>query len=794
MSYRKLATKIAVLATVVSAPLLVSSIPALAAENDLTIEEILVTATKRAESLQDVAMSVGVVTGEQIDSLGITGYDDIQSFVPNLVVRETVANHTIRIRGVGSSQENIAFNNAVGLFVDDIYAGKGRSFQMPFVDVERVEVARGPQGALFGKNTIGGAVSTISRRPGDEFETELTVGTELEEGGITVSGYVSGPLSDKLGARLAFLYEDIDGYVHNIATGEDDGAKELLALRGIVTFDPTDNVSIFAKAEGGYRDYDSYLLQPLGATTTEEFDDERNFLGLFDEERNDTSFFNATLQADIDVGGFTITSITGYQQFEFDRRVWLTPVEFIDNLIDEEYDQFSQELRLVSPTGGAIDFIVGAFYSKDDHNARAFSPADYGAIGLPFFGMNSSWVEHNGKTETFSVYGQFTWHVSEKLRLIGSARYSDETPEARVFFVPSGMDPATLLPAPGLNPFQDAVAGALPSSPFAAFFGSRQFDITTKRKDDFFDPSIAIEFDVNDDILLYASFARGSKGGGFMATSTTLGNEIVLKDAAWMNEFIGRTVTQEDLRTSQITLGAGNDVHDFAPEEADAFELGAKMRLFDGRGTLNVALFNTEYKDLQVSTFQGDVFVISNAGTATSKGVEIEFNMRLTEALTISANYGYLDATYDEYENAICLQADDFGTLADPNCISGQGSLTGRTLQYAPENEASLRADWQNRLTDGVLLRLGAAASFTDDYHVHDNEAPSMTQKSYTKYDAYVGIAATNDRWELTLLGRNLGDKFTLDAGYPLDLVGSSFRIGKTSSPRLITLKGTVRF
>ena len=795
-------TKIFVLAAVVSAPFLLSSNLALAAGDDgdgLVIEELVVTATKRAESLQDVAMSVNVVTGEKIDNLGIVGFEDLQSYVPNLTVHETIGSYIIRMRGVGASQNNLGFTNSVGLFVDGVYSGRSRSFQIPFVDVERVEVVKGPQGALFGKNTLAGAVSTVSRQPGDEFEAELTVGTEFEEGGTTVVGAISGPLSDKVGARLAFNYEDIDGYMHNIATGLDDGGVNKLALRGILTFDPTDNLSIVAKAEGGYRDFDGYVSQARGstATATEDFDQERNVLGLFDEELDDTNFFNATVRADLDLGAFTLTSITGYQEFDSVRQFWAdgTTLAFVDQRTAEDYEQFSQELRITSATGGAIDYMAGIFYSKDDDAIALHAPFDYGAIGLPFLGRVWAGGNYTGEIETLSAYGQLTWNISENLRLVGGVRWSEDKADATSYSDPTNWDPVTVSPNPGVDPLQDAIAGGRPPSPFAGppfNFGNWKYDIAEQRKDDFLDPSITIEFDVNDDIMLYGSFAQGSKAGGFVYNITS--RALVGMDAAWQNQYMGRVVTREDLASSQITLQPGNAEFDFEPEEADAFEVGAKMKVFDGRGILNVALFHSKFRDLQVAIWNGERTIVSNAGAAISKGVEIEFDMRMTEALTISASYGYLDATWDEYENTVCLQIDDMGTPADPNCVAGFGSLTGRQLERSPENQATLSADWESRLTEKVLLRFGAVASYSDSFHVHTNESPAMTQKSYTKFDAYAGIASSDDRWELTLLGRNLGDKITMHDGYGVDILGSNFRIGSTAPPRLVSLQGTVRF
>ena len=563
-------------------------------------------------------------------------------------------------------------------------------------------------------------------------------------------------------------------------------------MRGILTFDPTDYFSIVAKVEGGYRDFSGHTSQAKGDQTTEKFDLERNVQSVNPEEFDDTNFLNSIVEAEFDIGEFAITSITGYQEFDFIRTFSGDgqPLKFVDNTLSEDYEQFSQELRLTSPIGGAIDYIAGIYYSKDDDYISGLPLFDYAAFGLPFFGRTTGHGHYDAEIETLSAYGQLTWHVSDSVRLIAGIRHSDEEAEATYRRMASGWDPVTFQANPGVDPAQDAIAGRLPSSPFYAIFGNRSFNVAGKLEDKFTDPSLAIEFDMNDDILLYASYAEGSKAGGFISNSGSIGNNIVAKDAAWMNQYIGRTVTEEEVASSQVFLERGNGLFDFQPEGAEAFEVGAKMTLFNGRGTLNVALFQTKFEDLQVAVWDGVATNINNAGAATSQGVEIEFNMRVTEALTISASYGHLDATYDEYENTLCLQVDDFGTLADPNCVEGAGSLKGRQLQRSPENEATVSADWESQLTDGLNLRLGAIASYSDSYHVHDNESPAMTQKSFAKYDAYAGIASTNDRWALMLIGRNLGSEITQHDGWPVAV----FRNASTSPPRYLTLEATIRF
>ena len=218
------------------------------------LEEVVVTATKRAESVQDVPISVGVVSGEFINTFDISDVTDLQNFVPNLQVQETFGSTAVRVRGLGSGITNLAFDSSVPLYIDDVYSGRGNALLAASMDMDRFEVARGPQGALFGKSTIAGAISATTARPTDTFEAEIKVGTELEDGGYKASGFVSGPLSDKARGRIAFFKGDLDGYTDNLATGHDDGAEEQEVVRVGLEFDLNDTTTVFLKLEDGTKD------------------------------------------------------------------------------------------------------------------------------------------------------------------------------------------------------------------------------------------------------------------------------------------------------------------------------------------------------------------------------------------------------------------------------------------------------------------------------------------------------------------------------------------------------------
>ncbi|MGN6692120.1 MAG: TonB-dependent receptor, partial [Sphingopyxis sp.] len=232
------------------------AIPAAAQETeaagatDAANEDIIVTASRRPQTLQEVPISVGVVTGAAIEQQGQRLFTDLQSSVPNLQIDNTNGNYAITIRGLGSGANNLAFEQSVGLFVDGVYSSRARSLQVPFLDVERIEVVRGPQGALFGKNTNAGAISMVTRRPTRDFEAEFRAGTELAEGGMNFSGFLSGPISDTLSLRVSGGAGQADGYIENRLTGFDDNGSKYRSGRVQLLWEPSDDLEVLFKVEG----------------------------------------------------------------------------------------------------------------------------------------------------------------------------------------------------------------------------------------------------------------------------------------------------------------------------------------------------------------------------------------------------------------------------------------------------------------------------------------------------------------------------------------------------------------
>lgn len=225
--------------------------PAARAQSDRVIEEITVTATKREQSVQDVPVSIGVVTGEFIQAFDIRDMSDLQNFVPGLQVQQTFGTWAVRVRGLGSGITNLAFDSSVPIYIDDVYCGRGKCMESAFLDMDRVEVARGPQGALFGKSTIAGALSAITARPTQEFDALIRVGAETQNGGFILNGHVAGPLAESLRARLALRHEDLDGYIDNTWLNTQDADRAVFAARLSLDADLSDSTMVSVKLENG---------------------------------------------------------------------------------------------------------------------------------------------------------------------------------------------------------------------------------------------------------------------------------------------------------------------------------------------------------------------------------------------------------------------------------------------------------------------------------------------------------------------------------------------------------------
>lgn len=650
------------------------------------LRTIQVTALMREQGIQDVPISVHVVDGDIINKSGIATFDDIDSLIPNLIIADSPGNNEIFIRGIGTQSGNLAFEQSVSMFVDGMYGGRARLFQVPFLDIERIEVLRGPQGALVGKNTAAGAISVITRKPTDQLELSLTGDYEMEYGSYGLTGIVSGPVTEKLNARLALKGSHQGGYVYNSAKGTDEPESDLFAARLTATYEATDRLRFTGKLDYAKADITGVPFEtiPIGG----KIDYVKESDNILLPEQDTTKSFVSLLKTEVDVGDHLLEFITAYGDLESTNLVdaSFTAAPMLAALFEDGYSQFSQEIRLISPAGKKFEYIVGGMYLDQDVNLRQESHFNFG----PFAGNDIR--IYNQTSEVISLFGQGTWNVTDAVRLIGSLRYTEEEKSATLDRGSVGVVPPTSL--------LTSVSGS--------------------RKEDQFDPAITIQWDAVPGVMLYGTFAKGSKGGGFAGASAN---------------------------ATAANFG-------FEPEEAESYEIGAKTTLMDGRANFNIAAFTTEYTNLQVSQYNGVSFDFGNAASAESKGVEMEGAVRLSKGVSLTGALAYLDAKYKSYPGGPCVAPDH----VIPGCVA---DISGARLFNAPEWSGSFGLDVEQDLTENLVWNGNLGVTYRSDFYTHPTLFQESLQGSHAKLDLRLALSNRDNTWEVALVGKNLTDEKT---------------------------------
>ncbi|MEH6581764.1 MAG: TonB-dependent receptor [Halioglobus sp.] len=764
------------------------------------LEEVIVTAQKRTESLQDVPISVNAISADKMAEAGIDRIENLAAYVPNLSMSETGIGTNIYIRGIGSGI-NPGFEQSTGMYVDGVYYGRAQLSRAPFMDLERVEVLRGPQPILFGKNSIAGAISMITAKPTDEFEGSIAALYEPEHGEFETTAMISGPLTNNLSGRLAVRYREMDGFMDNIFLNGDEAEREETTIRGSLSWEATDNLAFTLKGEKGEYDVVGRNIEivddfpsenpafgglnysgiqvgvfgsdPTALNTEQDFDRTSN--GDFSD--NDTN--NVTLTFDWGIGEHTLTGVTGYVDYEFDEvcDCDFSSAVVITAPLQEEYKQFSQEIRLTSPGGETIDYIAGVFYqsSELDSNDSTGVPSD--SILRPAVNdrlpTGGDAIAGTAAVRTFSqdsdlwaVFGQATWNINEAWRLTVGARYSSEDKDGARKLVLGNLDGSDID-----DPVQEATALLVYGQLFNIELADH--DIEGDRSESSFTPLVTVQYDITDDVMLYGTYSTGFKSGGY----DSRGNIVP-----------GST----DPRLADPTKGS----FEFEEEEATSYELGAKTRLFDNTVELNMAVFMTTYDDLQVSIFDGTLnFLVDNAAKADIMGFEADGRWAVTDQFTLSASLAWLDFEFKDFEGGQC----NYTERNEPSCIeSGTISYSGRTNQYVADWSGNLSADYWFNVGDSMEIRTTLDLLYSDEFFTSQNLDPTTIQDAYVKVNARIALTASDGTWEVALLGRNLTDEDVLGYTGSVPLAQSSFGVnshyGFVERPRNIALQATYRF
>ncbi len=754
------------------------------------LEEVVVTAQKRAESLQDVPISVAAMSGDKITDAGIQSFEDIASYVPNFSVSKEGIGDRVIIRGIGSGT-NAGFEQSVGTFVDGVYRGRGVQIRTAFLDVGMVEVLRGPQGTLFGKNTVAGALNITTRKPTEEFEAELSTSYNVEFDDTELQGHVSGPLTDSLRGRLVVIgRERKEGWIYNEAYNEDGPNTDDKAARLSLEWDVTDNTLLTLRHE--YAEFaqkgpqftlqqGSAITDIFGLTPDRESTNVGNVgnpimnFGSYLDFDGDSQESSLTVESDFEIG--TLTAILAHSEYDYlrsqDADHTPAPTLRFDDV--EEFEQTSVEVRFASEMGSDLEYIVGLFYQDQALQVDQLSNFNAQAAGL----VGSRFATLDQDSETWAVFGQGTYNLSDTVRLTLGLRYTEEEKEAHQ--AAHAADLGSTLPNNDYS-FTDLTD----PSTFGTALLFAAADIVDnhayeglQRDEESLTWSANLQWDVTGNAMVYAGASTGFKAGGFNNFYTGNGGF----DAVTF------------LTQGPDAMHNPDDVG-FDEEEVITFEVGAKMGLLDGAAELNVAVFRTEYDNLQVAVFNGDTaFKVDNAAEATSQGIEIDGRWAATEKLTVTGSFAWLDYEFDNFTQQACtfdqLQASGLGAAACPE--AGINDMSGRTAAHAPEYSATLSLN-HIQPWGGYELSSTLDAIYTDEAYRQDDLDPVALSDANVRFNGALVFGPQYGRWDISLIGKNLldeDDSFSFSQDAPFS---QGAHVYSPFAPRSIAIRGRLRF
>lgn len=743
-------------------------------------DAIVVTAQRREQRLQDVPVSVSVVSGAALQSANIRNLEDLATRLPNVRIASSAQVDVLNVRGVGSGQ-NSGFEQSVGTFVDGLYRGRARGTRGAFLDIERVEVLKGPQTTFFGNNAIAGALNITTRKPGEDFTYNASALYAPSDNEYNVEGALTAPISETLSARVAGRLSGMDGYVYNELL--DEYGPHVRDAVGRVSFawQPTSEIRSDLRVDfGRTRTKNSvqgellncapdpaygaprgtcatYLAQAGGAV-----DDELNYRTAQPPSYFNYDFTEIGWTNSLPIGRLNLTATSGYFTHDVESLSQRMPVPVtgigggssgpIGN--KESYDFYSQELRLESPTEDRFSYLVGVYGSRSKlmtSSTSGFFYQAFGASGAPLYNAGTpiaSTISVVEKQTTWAAFASATFKVTPELRINAGARYAGSHKNAHRTVLIGATTPGALLSTD--YPGADLVPGPLNIVSKLGLNASLTDFPNPTRTDQKFLPSIGLQYDVADDIMAYLSYTKGFKAGGFAHTAI---------------------------------------INTFGPESVNAYEIGIKGTVLDRRLFFSLDYFLGNYDDLQESTStvlaDGSLqTLVLNASTVRSQGVEFSTSLRLTDYLSFNADVAYLRSRYSSFPSAPCatLQAITRGCTQD---------LSGKPRAYAPEFSGNVGIGVKIPAGD-YTVRFDPSLYFTSSYNQSATNDPLFVQSGYAKVDARLAVEAPDRRWELAVIGKNLTDEAT--AGFRLGVTGATGSIyALTERPRSVAVQFTIR-
>ena len=760
-------------------------------DESLMLEEVVVTAQRRSQSIQEVPMSVTAFTSEFFEESGVTNLAGLDQYTPSLKITPGADSRStsIRIRGIGSVGTNVGIDPSVGLFIDGVYQGRAGMSISDLMDIERVEILRGPQGTLYGKNTAAGAISIITMKPSLEFEGEVELTYNSDEQ-AEVHAMVNVPFGDSGHAmRLTGFAIDGDHLYDNDVTGDGlndankwglksrtlfdtgafmdgDGIGEFL-LSMDYTKEDTDCCALAVSQYEGLSTLNSpgtntpsqQLSDELGPNAAGQpilqwnsFEDSEGFSPPKADPFDDNYWVDADIYNKVEVGGValewnkemawddTMTFINAWRHYESDSGYDgdFTAYDAVGGTTDIELDQYSSELRLTSPGGETFDYQGGIYlyYSElDSDGVLTQSPSLVGNIELaPGFPLSLLFPDgtvntdiNNYETTSYAVFGQVTWNITEEFSTTLGLRYTYEEKDRK----------GSQISEPNLGENQPDIPPIVGPDIY--------YD--ESRNDDDISPTLIARYFVTPEIMTYASVSRGFKSGGFNQRRELEGNS-----------------------------------GEFDEETATNYELGWKGSTEDRRLQFNGTFYYVTYDDFQTQSFDGSSIRVTNAGSMESYGTELELVFIPFANMTASTAIGYNKAEYDDFDNGQCTVGQEFEeyyidggaqsgapAFADPPCTQ---DLAGESIDNAPEWTVSSFVQYDMDLTDNLVGIARLEHSYIDSFYLDQDLDPNLENDSVNLINLRLTLTNADNSWEVAAWGRNLLDEEYYGIGLDLPTLG----------------------
>jgi len=732
-----------------------------AQSDTLALSEVIVTAQKRAEDLQDVPVSVQVIGSQALAQQNLNSLEALGQTVPSVHINASGSGGQIFIRGIGSGT-NQTFDQSVGVFIDDIYHGRARMTGATFLDLDHVEILKGPQSTFFGNNAIAGAFNIVTRKPDDQFDgyARALYGQDQQ---YAAEGAAGIPLGQVFAVRLAGMFNGAGGWQRNPYAGHDQPVDYDRAGRVTLLFKPGENLDATLKIEGSSNTDRSgsqisdcpppapfvsagFCQIALGLGIPTSLESHENTTGP--GQGAGLSTFEDVLTINYHLQGQTFTSVTGFYNYHSKQDVDAdgTPSTLLNLRIAEKYHQLSQEFRVASQAQQTLEYLAGVYFQTDELRGE---PADLSYYFLtptieakpalaglvPYLPLGAGGT--NAQDEhSYAMFGSGSWNVTDQLKLSAGLRGSwvNKSLSFTNFYGAAAQTYGDIVPLPAsLQPLAAAVLGAQTSG-------------SASRSDKDWIPSARIQYKLDPDVMLYASYARGFKAGVPSAGTTN-----------------------------------GVAVPPVLPEHVNAYEGGLKSKWFDRRVLLNVDVFRSDYSNQQVQSaiftpLGAFIFETTNAGASRSQGLELEGQWAMTADFRLSANVTYLDSYYVRYPNVTLTGVQTFcrshanapDCLAQfPNGVPALQDLSGHPTEFAPRWSGDLAATYARDLPREYRFTAELSAYFSTTYNYANNgtDDPLLDQAGYVRLDSRVSLETADSRWAFDVIARNLTDRIIITGG-----------------------------